>query len=106
MENNLLAKDIIEFFRLKDVEWNVAISTRLNGDLKISGDDVELIFCEFSKKFNIDFSSMDINKYFLPEMLFEYWYYKWFRPEKLIRQPLTVGHMIEVVKRGYWFEPE
>lgn len=101
MNKKELANAVINFFHLENISFEDAINTSINDDLQISGDDVDFILSEFREKFKVDLSDLKVDDYFLPELLWEYWYYKWFKPEKLKKKPLTVGHMVEVVERGY-----
>ena len=103
MEEDTLKK-VIDFFG-GNSSTPINGNTEINNDLKITGDDAYFILLDFEKKFNVSLKGIDLNDYFVPEMVFKYWYYKWFKPEKLKRKPLTIGHMAEVAKKGYWFEP-
>lgn len=41
--------------------------TKLESELKITGDDADQFLSAFSKRFKVDISSFDVNKYFLEE---------------------------------------
>lgn len=41
--------------------------TCLEKDLGISGDDAVELLLDYGKKFNVDMSSLDLRKYFIPE---------------------------------------
>ena len=103
MKEDIL-KEVIAFFG-RNSSSPIDENTSINNDLEIMGDDADFILLEFEKKFNISLEGMNIKEYFVPELVFKYWYYKWFKPEKLVRPPLTIGHLVKVVKRGHWFLP-
>lgn len=102
---NILLKEVIDFFG-GNSNLHLDENTEINNDLEIIGDDAYFMLLHFGKKFNVNFDGMNFNDYFPPELHFQYWYYKWFKPEKLKRKPLKIGHLVEVVKKGRWFEPE
>ena len=79
--------------------------TEVNNDLGLIGDDADAMLLAFMEKFNVNLENINFTNYFVPELVFKYWYYKWFKPDKLKRRPLTVEHMAEVAERGHWFEP-
>lgn len=104
MENEI-KKNVITFFG-KYSQAKLDENTEINNELGLLGDDADAMLFAFMKRFNVNFENVDFDKYFVPEPLLKYWYYKWFNPEKLRRKPLTLGHMVEVAKKGYWFEPQ
>ncbi len=103
MEDNNLEK-VIEFFSRYTTKV-LNEKTEINNDLDLMGDDADAMLLDFMERFNIDLIEVDFTDYFVPELIFIYWYYKWFKPEKLKKKPLTIRHMAEVVKKGYWFYP-
>ena len=103
MEEDILKK-VIDFYK-RYTQAVIDEHTEINNDLELIGDDADCMLLDFMEEFNINFENVDLSDYFLPELVFKYWYYKWFKPEKLKRKPLTIGHMAEVAKKGYWFEP-
>lgn len=96
--------EVIAFFKELG-HSDIDISTSINNDLGLYGDDADYVLEKFHKKFKVNFDDLIFNDYFLPELVFKFLYYKWFKPEKLKRPPLTIGHLVEVVKKGYWFNP-
>lgn len=103
MEKDIL-KSVISFYE-RYTRKTIDEHTEINNELEFMGDDADCMLIDFMKRFNVNFKGADLSDYFVPELLFKYRYYKWFKPEKLKRKPLTVGHMAQVVKKGYWFEP-
>ena len=96
---------VIDFFG-KNRSCQISTKTEINNDLEIIGDDAYFVMIDFGEKFNVDFDRLDLSVYFLPELGFRYWYYKWFKPGKLKMPPVTIGHMTAVAQRGYWFDPK
>lgn len=83
-------------------------NTSINNDLELTGDDAYFSMLHFSKKFEINLSEIDFNRYFLPELLpFKYFYYSIFKSSKLKgkKPPITLKHLTEVIERGKWFDP-
>jgi acyl carrier protein len=99
-----ILQNVIDFFG-KNTKIPIDDKTQINNHLQIVGDDAYFIMLDFEKKFNISLNGIDLDDYFLRENALIYWYYKWFKPEKLIKKPLTIGHLAEVVEKGRWFEP-
>lgn len=71
----------------------------LEQDLKLAGDDIGDLLDEVNEKFDIDFSDFDFSLHFSLEAGWpenpDYGYY-----------PVTVGHLVEVVRLKRWFLPE
>jgi len=103
--NKLVVINVINFFSDKS-HLDVSLKDDLYMDLGLSGIDADFVLLDFEKEFGIDLTGVDISGYTLGEMGLEYFYYKWFKPEKLQRKKMTVGHFVEVVEKGYWFYPQ
>lgn len=103
MKEDIL-KEVIDFYG-KYTRDPLYENTEINNDLELIGDDADCMLLDFMDRFNINFEGVDLSAYFLPELLLKYWYYKWLKPEKLKKKPLTIGHMAEVVEKGSWFDP-
>ena len=83
----------------------VSNNSALLQDLGIAGDDAWELLKEINLQFGTDFSKMPFSAYFPDETeaLGVHW-------AKLIgrrnpRKPLTVGHLVNVIDRGVWFDP-
>ncbi len=50
-----------------EYDFNLTRETELRKDLKLGGDDAVEFMIAFGKEFNVDISSLDLNKYFPPE---------------------------------------
>jgi hypothetical protein len=88
--------------------WRKAVTDniRLYHDLWLSGDDAFELLEDVQKKFGTSFRAMDFNIYFPYEGEN---YGAWllsrlgFPPTKF--RAVTVGHMLDVIARGAWFDP-
>jgi|JI10StandDraft_1071094.scaffolds.fasta_scaffold333136_3 hypothetical protein len=80
-------------------------ATRLYRDLGIWGDDALELLEEIHQAFGTKFETLDISTYFPYEgEAGPFWL------ERLLRlkdhkRTLTFGHLLEVVKKGEWFDP-
>lgn len=78
-------------------------STLIYDDLLISGDDASELIGRIHAEFGTSFKGLHFPDYFPNEtesMMFRV--YLLFGGKR--KRPLTVGHLIEVVERGEWFE--
>ncbi|NEU78619.1 DUF1493 family protein [Nostoc sp. UIC 10630] len=85
---------------------DITLNTRLREDLKIDGDDADVIFYKIAEQFSVDWQGFVFYRYFHEEahlfsLLFEYYYRK--RHGKL--KTINVNHLLSVIERGGWFEP-
>lgn len=71
----------------------------LEEDLKLVGDDASELLEEIQRQFEVDFSSFDFSLHFSPEV-------GWFENPEFGYYPVSIGHLIQVVKMKYWFLPE
>jgi hypothetical protein len=93
--------------RLRKYAGSVEINeeTKVYHDLKISGDDALELLGDLRDEFGTDFSKLNFSEYF-PEESEAF-------PEHLARllgsgaarKPLSVGHLLQVVRVGQWQEP-
>ena len=104
MELTELENEVFAYFA-KISKKTINKMTTLNNDLQVHGDDAFFLLKRFSEKFKVDLTNLNLDKYFVGVITFKYWYYKLFKPEKFVKPPLTIGHLIDVVRRGMWFEP-
>ncbi|WP_306350861.1 DUF1493 family protein [Flavobacterium sp. '19STA2R22 D10 B1'] len=99
---NELEKDVLLFFR-KALNKEIRVSSNLSDFCKYE-DDAFYLFLEFFEKFKIKKGYLDLDKYFYKTPKF--WDIIRFKKIKQKqKQPITIGHMIEVVKKGEWFDP-
>ncbi|MEH2162090.1 MAG: DUF1493 family protein [Nostoc sp.] len=85
---------------------HIALNTRLREDLKIDGDDVDVLFCKIAEQFGVDWQGFAFCCYFHEEphlffLLFESYYRKRHGALKTI----TISHLLSVIECGVWFEP-
>jgi Protein of unknown function (DUF1493) len=105
MSPNELENKVFAFFD-KISKKQINFETSINNDLEFYGNDFDPVGKFFSEDLKVDFTGFVFDKYFVDELGIMYWYYKWFKPEYFVKPPLTIGHLIEVARRGHWFEPE
>ena len=100
-----LKDEVLAFF-----EWasglEVTEDTQINNDLGVMGIDADEALESFSVKFKVDMDAFPYEEYFLDELGLLYMYYKFFDKKKLLKKPLTVGHMVKVAEKGTWFPPK
>jgi len=103
-------KEIIDFFKSFTGLKNIDLDTNLGSErYKIFDLDAESLMETFFDKYNIDYSTFIVSKYFI------YPNYSWknlffiqlfFDKEEYSSKPeLTIKHLIEVAKRKEWFDP-
>lgn len=105
--------EIVQFiyFQRWKYKRKLMLSTTIESDLGITGDDADEFMAAFVEKFNLNPAEFDIGKYFSSEG---------FDPiglsiflKKLFRMPiqkrssheLTIGDLVKWVKNGYWEDP-
>jgi len=85
----------------------IGLSTAIYHDLQIAGDDAFDLIARIRDRYGVSFSAMDFQRYFPPEgeALFCYLASKFGYRDK--RRPrLTVEHLLSVIERGSWFDPQ
>lgn len=77
-------------------------------DLGINGDDAVELLEEIAKRYNVTFQDFWFPDYFPNETeggllarLFE-----WLEIPAAKHRRFTVGHLLAVIERGHWFDPE
>lgn len=104
-ETQIKNKLILYFKNILGVE--IKDDSKLFKDLEIWGDDVDIFLINFIEKFDVDFSDLVIDKYFIPEYnILEWIYYRTFQTAKLNKDYFSLNHLVEVVKKGKWFDPD
>ncbi|TNE57340.1 MAG: DUF1493 family protein [Alphaproteobacteria bacterium] len=85
-------------------------STRIEQDLHLRGDDLWRVLERITAEYGTDFSALEWKKFFHGE----YWRLRdmfwaiqnrWFGIATTDRPEVTVGHLIDVIERGQWFDP-
>ena len=94
-------KDLIEQQQGIDRK-EISISTRIENDLDITGDDAIEFLIEFGKRFNVDVSKFMAADYFAGEGLDSIGIISRFLTgrKKKERKALTVAHLIKAIKAG------
>lgn len=102
----MIETEVINCIRkIEEKKVHIDYNTTLYHDLGIAGDDMCELLVLLQKNFNTSFIKMDLNQYCPNETeVFS---------EHILRKmgfgkkwtPLTVNHLIQVVKSGSWFDP-
>jgi hypothetical protein len=99
-------KSLIVPFKGEGVE--VSRATTIYHDLWIAGDDAGELLDAIHNRFAADFREMSFEKYFpnegevFPEHILKLLGFR----KKAKWRRLTVGHLVDVIQSGKWFEPE
>jgi hypothetical protein len=106
MNDDEIKKNIVQFIEVR-LRFRIDSNTVLFKDLKLIGDDADAFMSEFSDVFNVNYDKMVFGDYFVEEssIPFLYLYRKYFNKVKLKRKEFKLDHLVEVVKKGEWFEP-
>lgn len=97
--------EILEIY--KGSSKKISETSSIWDDLNIGGDDVDELLEEIHGKFGTIFSGLNCNEYFPcePDALIELIVRRIFG-YRIKRKIMTVGHLVAVIQRGAWFEPE
>jgi hypothetical protein len=101
MSENQLSKQLLDFLSNKRGSYRIKLShsTRLEADLKITGDDADEFIEAYSKKFNVNIDNINLAEYFVSEnslamhglVLFGI---------KTNRKVITLGHLEKAIHKG------
>lgn len=80
-------------------------SIAVNHDLRLEGDDSDDFLTEIHKRYGTRFDGMVWNKYFQPDSEAQFDFLPRMFGIKPKTKPLTVGHLLDVIEKGTWFEP-
>ena len=107
MSKKAIEKEIIDFLEFYTV-MDVNEDTLLFLELKMEGLDADNLIDKFASRFNVDITTMNIDKYLITYDILpsERLYWKLFKPHKLKRKTFKLNHLIEVIEKGIWFDPE
>lgn len=78
---------------------NLDQETQLEKDLKITGDDASEFMEDFSMKFNVDISNLNLDEYFASEGTFSL-YKLIFSGRKTGKKTMTIGDLVRGVMAG------
>ena len=98
--------EVVEIVRSVSGARRLNRHSRVYQDLGVSGDDAWEMLQRLVDRFSVSFAKLDFNKYFPGET--EAFGEHWARMLGLAkpRPPLTIAHLVAVVERGQWFEPD
>jgi len=108
MEKEITRQELIDYFHKN---WYVLLDERslLIDDLQIDGLDAEILFENLARDFDFTLEKFDYHRYAATEYelgnIFLTIYRAIFDRKKLIKQTFTVDHLVEVIKKGAWFDP-
>lgn len=73
------------------------MSSKIYHELGVTGDKAWELLTDIARKFSISFEGFEFNLYFSDEL----------EPSdsEKKRRPLTVAHLVDVARKGKWFEP-
>lgn len=108
MEPGAIERALIPMIqKFSDGRKPVPLSAAIYHDLRIAGDDAGELLDDIVKKFATSFRGMHFPSYFPIETeVFGYHWANIFGFSDNKRPRLTVAHMIAVIERGKWFDPE
>lgn len=84
----------------------IFVNSRIEQDLGCLGDYAAELLEEIRNRYNVDFSGIAVDDFVTPEV--EGFIGYLFNRKQLNHRkafPITVQHLIEVIKSGAWFEP-
>ena len=88
----------------------ISLSDRVEQDLCVRGDDLYPIEVALHEEFDVDFSSLDYERFFHGEY-FRFRDMIWYLAKKIFgreytdREECTVAHLVDVAEQGYWTDP-
>jgi len=109
MGKEITKQELIDYFHKK---WLVLLNEKsvLIDDLQIDGLDALLLFDNLARDFDFTLENFDFHRYAMTEYelgnIFLTIYRVIFNRKKLIKQTFTVDHLLEVIRKGTWFDPQ
>lgn len=79
----------------------LSIQTRLAEDLGIDGDDAYDLFERFAEEFQVNLSTLQLDKHFGPEASFSL--FLWFKPV-IDLKTLTIQDLVSAAQAGKWLK--
>jgi hypothetical protein len=80
-------------------------TTRLQQDLHLAGDDVGDLLEKIAATYRTDFSALDFAAFFPDESEALSYYWTSLIGWKSDKREFTLGHLLDVINKGQWFEP-
>jgi hypothetical protein len=80
-------------------------SIAINHDLRLEGDDSDDFLTEIQNRYGTRFDGMVWNQYSQPDSEAQFDFLPRMFGIKPKTKRLTVGHLLDVIERGAWFEP-
>jgi hypothetical protein len=105
-----LENEIVELVKRETGLNTISLNTNIaSEECGIFDLDAENLMMYFFKKYNINYSNFIIDKYFIypnyswKSLIFIRCFFK--KPIYPKKPPITIKHLIEVVKKGEWVDP-
>lgn len=100
-------KELLPKYLVKQGRINT--STTLQS-LNLVSEEIDQFFYDFFKFYSIDSKGFDYYDYFFeqvhPLIVIKDLFYRIFKPEKVKKKMITIGHLVKVAKAGKWIMPE
>lgn len=104
-----IERELIEMIRPFTGRWEaVNRTTEIYHDLYIAGDDASELLDTIAARFGTSFEGLWFPTYFPNEGEvgpLGYWAMRLGHRDKK-RRPITVAHLVSIIERGRWFDPE
>lgn len=99
-------RDLLLYFK-KFSKQKITLDTTINNDLMFVGSDALYLIDYISENYDIDFSCLNFDDFFLSDFKipFQYTYYKLFKKELLKKKDVSIRHLVRVIEAGKWFDP-
>lgn len=94
-----------------DIDSSVADEIRIYEEFEIYGDDAYKLLCFIVARFSVDFEKNGENllRYFSsePTLIFSFEFlWRYFKYGYFCTKPVTIGHLLKVIERKEWFDPD
>lgn len=109
IESELIFEKIKEILKKHAVRKNVT-QERTVQSIGFVSEELEDFLMSYAKLFNVDMAGYNYYNFFFedvhPVYMIRDTFYRIFRPEKVRKKKLTLGHLVKVAEAGKWFNPE
>ncbi|WP_157305398.1 DUF1493 family protein [Chitinophaga tropicalis] len=110
MRSKVSINDLIQYISSKCGGIPLTENSIIFDDLGINGIDAATLMEELAIEFEFSLESFNYSEYFLSESelsnVFRSLFYSLFKRDKLPSRTFTINHLMKVIDKGYWFDPE
>lgn len=110
MRKDVSTSDLIAYISEKCGVITLTEESLIFDDLGINGIDAATLMEDLSLDYGFSLESFDYSKYFLSEIelanIFRSIFYSLFRKDKMPSKTFDIKHLIKVIDKGIWFDPE